>query len=108
VRLGSLLALVVLACAGSAGAAAPGDCRETVASAHYREAIAAARPLVDRMHEGLRPPGMTLAVAVRGRVVWSVACGYADLAARRPAVDGTRFRIGSVSKTLTATAPVSA
>jgi CubicO group peptidase (beta-lactamase class C family) len=49
-------------------------------------------------------PGFALAVAVDGRIVWSEAFGYADLAAQRPATPATQFRIGSVSKPLTATA----
>jgi CubicO group peptidase (beta-lactamase class C family) len=70
----------------------------------YSTAIRASRPLVDKLNAGLRSPGMTLAVAVRGRVVWSLACGYADRARRRPTSEGTRFRIGSVSKAITAAA----
>jgi serine beta-lactamase-like protein LACTB len=49
-------------------------------------------------------PGFALAVAVDGRIVWSEAFGYADLEAKRPATAATQFRIGSVSKPLTATA----
>ncbi|HWC72918.1 MAG TPA: serine hydrolase domain-containing protein [Gemmatimonadales bacterium] len=49
-------------------------------------------------------PGFALAVAVDGRIVWSEAFGYADLAAKRQATPETQFRIGSVSKPLTADA----
>ena len=49
-------------------------------------------------------PGFAIAVAVDGRIVWSEAFGYADLEARRQATPATQFRIGSVSKPLTATA----
>jgi CubicO group peptidase (beta-lactamase class C family) len=70
----------------------------------YSKAIKASRPLVDRLNSGLRAPGMTLAVAVRGRLVWSLACGYANRARHRPTSEGTRFRIGSVSKAITAAA----
>ncbi len=49
-------------------------------------------------------PGFAIAVAVDGRIVWSEAFGYADLAAHTPATPATQFRIGSVSKPLTATA----
>lgn len=47
---------------------------------------------------------MTLAVAVHGRIVWSLACGYANRARHQPTSEGTRFRIGSVSKAITAAA----
>jgi serine beta-lactamase-like protein LACTB, mitochondrial len=65
---------------------------------------------VDRAHaiacEKLAPkiPGFALAVAVDGRIVWSEGFGYANLATKRPATPATQFRIGSVSKSLTADA----
>ncbi|HJS42020.1 MAG TPA: serine hydrolase domain-containing protein [Gemmatimonadales bacterium] len=49
-------------------------------------------------------PGFALAVAVDGKLVWSEAFGYADLEAKRPTTTLTQFRIGSVSKPLTAAA----
>jgi serine beta-lactamase-like protein LACTB len=79
-------------------------CRVTTASPGYRAEIRRARPIVRRLQAGIRAPGMSLAVAVGRKVVWSVNCGYADVDARRPATDHTRYRIGSVSKPLTATA----
>jgi len=49
-------------------------------------------------------PGFALAVAVDGKLVWSEAFGYADVEAKRQATTATQFRIGSVSKPLTADA----
>ena len=49
-------------------------------------------------------PGFALAVAVDGRIVWSEAFGFADLEAKRRTTPETQFRIGSVSKPLTAAA----
>jgi serine beta-lactamase-like protein LACTB, mitochondrial len=49
-------------------------------------------------------PGFALAVAVDGQIVWSEAFGYADLETKRPTTPATQFRIGSVSKSLTADA----
>jgi serine beta-lactamase-like protein LACTB, mitochondrial len=49
-------------------------------------------------------PGFALAVAVDGQIVWSEAFGFADLDAKLPATPATQFRIGSVSKPLTAAA----
>ncbi len=49
-------------------------------------------------------PGFAIAVAVDGQLVWSEAFGYADVAAKRVATPATQFRIGSVSKPLTADA----
>jgi len=47
------------------------------------------------------PPGMSLAVAVSGKVVWAEGFGLADLEQCVPVTPSTRFRIGSTSKPLT-------
>jgi CubicO group peptidase (beta-lactamase class C family) len=51
-----------------------------------------------------RAPGLCVAVSVNGGMVWSQAYGFADLERQIPATTTTRFRIGSVSKPLTAAA----
>jgi len=70
-----------------------------------RWAVAAARAHAIAC-EKLAPniPGFAVAVAVDGRIVWSEAFGFANVEARLPATPATQFRIGSVSKPLTATA----
>jgi serine beta-lactamase-like protein LACTB len=82
-------------------------------SAH---AVASARQAaLDFFHNGAigqardkpsRPPALSCAVAADGKVVWAEAYGFADLEQRVPATTETGFRIGSVSKTLTAAAVV--
>lgn len=49
-------------------------------------------------------PGLTAAVLVDGRIVWSEGFGYADLENRVPVTPLTKMRIGSVSKPLTSVA----
>lgn len=49
-------------------------------------------------------PGMTVAVAMDGQIVWSEGLGFADLSSQAPACPQVLFRIGSVSKPLTAAA----
>lgn len=49
-------------------------------------------------------PGAALAVARNGRLVLARGYGYADLATREPVAPTSRFRIGSVSKPITAVA----
>ncbi|HYJ78907.1 MAG TPA: serine hydrolase domain-containing protein [Longimicrobiaceae bacterium] len=78
-----------------AGIRPPGD---------YAPALAQARTLALQLKEAFDFPALSIAVAVDGRVVWSEAFGYADVERRAPACPGTLFRIGSVSKTLTAAA----
>jgi CubicO group peptidase (beta-lactamase class C family) len=51
-------------------------------------------------------PGLSVALAVNGRIVYSEGFGYADLEERVPVWPTTKFRIGSVSKPLTAVALV--
>jgi len=102
-----MFAPLSVACGGSTQPARPSNaagCRETKAASGYARAVETARPLVRRLKEGIRAPGMSLAIAVDGEIVWSVSCGYANVKARQPVTDDTRFRIGSVSKTLTAAA----
>jgi serine beta-lactamase-like protein LACTB, mitochondrial len=109
------IALIVGACGVAAVTVACGSttqtrsrngagCRETKAVAAYASAIKTAMPLVRRLAAGIRAPGMSLAVAADGKIIWSVNCGYSNIDAGRLVNDHTRFRIGSVSKTLTAAA----
>lgn len=71
--------------------------------AAYAAAVAQARAIVcDRLAGKI--PGLQVAVAVDGKLVWSEAFGYADLAGQVPVTAETQFRIGSVSKPLTAAA----
>ena len=102
-------AAFTVGCAGSDERAAEAGrdysgCRTAKHVRSFTEPIKSARPLVLRMKRGFGAPGLAIAVAVRGRVVWSEICGYADRRARTPVTGATQFRVGSVSKTLTAAA----
>jgi CubicO group peptidase (beta-lactamase class C family) len=46
-------------------------------------------------------PGVSVAIGVNGKIVWSEGFGFKDLVARTPVTPATRFRIGSISKSLT-------
>ena len=82
----------------------PGACRDWVAAPDYRAEIAAVRGLVPRMKRAFAAPGLSIAVAADGQLVWSQGCGFADLRRRLPVTRATQFRIGSASKPFTATA----
>lgn len=80
-------------------------CPSTVATAdaRYRAVIATAERLVcDSLLA--RIPGLQVAVALDGKLVWSESFGYADVEKRVPVTRTTQFRIGSVSKPLSAAA----
>jgi serine beta-lactamase-like protein LACTB len=79
-----------------------GDCREWFAAKAYRREIASARKLVPRMRHAFAAPGLSIAIAADGKLVWSESCGYADRRRGRKVTRATQFRVGSVSKTLTA------
>jgi serine beta-lactamase-like protein LACTB len=58
--------------------------------------------LLDSLRVAHSVPGAQAAVYADGRMVCSVVSGMADVAATRPVTERTLFRIGSVSKVLTA------
>jgi CubicO group peptidase (beta-lactamase class C family) len=68
------------------------------------EAVARARALVASWVAASGGPASQISVSRDGRILWSEAFGYANLELKIPATPRTRFRIGSVSKPLTAAA----
>lgn len=82
---------------------APYAVYSATASTQYAAAIEQARGVALEL-AGRGIPGLSVAVAVGGEIVWSEGFGYADLEQRVPVGPSTRFRIGSVSKPLTAAA----
>ncbi|MDX1577831.1 MAG: serine hydrolase domain-containing protein [Gemmatimonadota bacterium] len=67
-------------------------------------AAAEGRALVDSLVLARDLPGMQVAVSVEGHIVWSEGFGHADVETRTPITPLSRFRVGSVSKSLTAAA----
>ena len=70
----------------------------------YADAVTKARALVlaDIAERGY--PGIAIAVSVDGETVWSEGFGYANLEHRVPMWPSVKFRVGSISKSLTAAA----
>ena len=66
------------------------------------EAIAKAREIAADLVTKQGIPGLSVAVARRGTVIWSEGFGLADVESGVPVTPLTRFRAGSVSKVLTA------
>lgn len=100
------LALLVawLLAASVADAAAQGLALDELrAGDDYSGAIDQARSIVATVMEEQGVPGASVAVGVGGDVVWAEGFGWADIEQRVPVTTLTRFRIGSVSKTMTAT-----
>jgi serine beta-lactamase-like protein LACTB, mitochondrial len=98
-------AIFLLACVCLVGARA--SAQASAAPAQAAQPYAEARANADKIGNKLMArgiPGLALAVAVNGRLVYAQGFGYADLQERVPAWPTTRFRIGSISKPLTAVA----
>ena len=99
-----VLATVLYARDAPQTAKSAGGCRDWVAARRFTQEIDAVRPLISRLKRALAAPGLAVAVAAEGNVVWSSTCGLADRERRVPVARSTRFRIGSVSKPITAVA----
>jgi len=70
----------------------------------YSGAIEESRRLAHALLLKENLPGLSLAVARDGEIVWTEGFGWADVESRMPVTPRTQFRLGSVSKTLTAAA----
>ncbi len=63
----------------------------------------AADRLLEHIHTFSRAPGVSAAVTIDGRLVWTGVAGWADVAAGIPVTPESRFRLASVTKLYTAT-----
>lgn len=84
--------------------APPAPYTETFGDDRWRDAAKAGRKTLEeaRIRHGL--PSLSVAVAVNGKIAWAAASGWADLERGMPVSLATRYRIGSTSKAITATA----
>ncbi|UCD37648.1 MAG: beta-lactamase family protein [Fidelibacterota bacterium] len=90
--------IVVLSMCLSVGKPTDGDISR---SDRFAPAIEHGRAVMQELVSAEEVPGVSVAVAVGGELVWSEGFGYADLENSVPATAKTRFGLGSVSKTLT-------
>jgi serine beta-lactamase-like protein LACTB, mitochondrial len=74
------------------------------AAPHYGEALDSARAAVRRYVRAGDLPGVSVAVGRNSEVVWSEAFGWGDLSGDSLATPRTLYPVGSISKSLTATA----
>jgi serine beta-lactamase-like protein LACTB, mitochondrial len=97
-----LVAGLVLGCASGRGSAEPGA--SPVVARSLQSTIANVRQFILDTMRVLGAPGAAISVRKDGRLVWSEGFGSANLEQHVPVTPLTRFRIGSVSKPLTAAA----
>jgi CubicO group peptidase (beta-lactamase class C family) len=60
--------------------------------------------IVNDTMQKIGAPGLSLAIAQSGRLVFAKAFGYSDAASKTPLTTSDRFRIGGISELVTATA----
>jgi CubicO group peptidase (beta-lactamase class C family) len=73
-------------------------------AAEYADEVRQAQKLTREAIVTGQVPGVSVAVAANGKLVWAEGLGWADLAEKRPITPETRFRVGSVAKSFTAAA----
>ena len=100
--LGRLLPLISVALACAKPTTSPGAAPEP--DPHFRPVAAEVRKFILDTMRVLGAPGVAICVWKDGKLVWTEGFGYADLEQQVPVTTQTRFRIGSVSKPLTAAA----
>lgn len=103
--LACLYFLLTFQIAANAGAQSSLENRFAVleSASQYDEAINKARSIIDRiMARGA--PGISVAVGIDGQIVWSEGFGYSDAESQIAVAPVTKFRMGSVSKTMTSIA----
>ena len=72
--------------------------------ARYAQAGESALDHMEARRALINAPSLSAAVAMNGKLVWAGTTGWADLKTQTPATPATRYRIGSTSKAITATA----
>ena len=73
-------------------------------SAAYWDAVEEGRTIARSLVAKENLPGLSLAVAVNGEIVWAEGFRWADQENQTPVTPATLFRIGGVSETITAAA----
>ena len=73
-------------------------------STRYAEPVEESRRLARTLAASNDLPGLSVAVAVDGEIVWAEGFGWTDIESRTPVTPLTRFRLGALSKPLTAVA----
>lgn len=72
--------------------------------ADYAVAIEEGRGIARAIVAEEKLPGLSLAVAIDGELIWAEGINWADLESKVPVTPATRFRIGGISTAITAAA----
>ncbi|MEO9484353.1 MAG: serine hydrolase domain-containing protein [Ekhidna sp.] len=77
---------------------------QNYADSTFTQQIHAARELILKLKEDQKIPGISIAVGKAGQTIWKEGIGFADIKNETAVTTSTKFRIASISKTLTALA----
>jgi D-alanyl-D-alanine carboxypeptidase len=102
-RLQSFRWLLAAACAAACALQAQPPARASVASTIDQGAARKLQEVLDDSRRTTGTPGVSAAVMVDGRLVWTGQSGYADAAQHEPIVAGTLYSLASVTKMFVAT-----
>lgn len=102
----SVLIIVLAQAFGPYGlkAQVPALASHTLSRSDIEKAINQGRPILEKSLREQGLPGIQVAVSVGGHVVWSEGLGYANVESQVPVTPISKFRVGSVSKSITAAA----
>lgn len=67
----------------------------------YSTHIEKSKKVIAELMSQKKIPGLSITVATKEEIIWAQGFGYADLEKKVPVKLNTKFRIGSISKTLT-------
>lgn len=70
----------------------------------YRDSATLAEKRLETLYQNNLVPSASVSVGIQGEIVWEGAIGYSDLKGEALADQNTKYRIGSISKPITATA----
>lgn len=98
-RLAAVAMLLIAAggCQGMSPAAPP-----AIAQGDYPAVVAYLKQRISHEMGAQRVPGLSIAIVDDQRIVWASGFGYADAARHRNATGDTLYRVGAISKVVTA------
>jgi len=76
--------------------------QQRVADSTYNAEILKSSIFLDSIMKAQNIPGLSIAVTIGRKMVWKEAFGYANINSKTTATTDTKFRVGSISKSMTA------
>ena len=77
---------------------------DSIKDKKYLKAIRTAEKYIDSLQASQRLPGVSVSVGTTEKILWSEGFGYSDLETLLPVSIHSKFRMGSVSKSITSVA----